>query len=344
MKKQGRGVAATMYSTGICMAMNPCTAFVQVKEDGSVVLQMGTTEIGQGSSTVLAQIGAEELGVRLDDITVQCSDTETTPWDVGSVASRVTFIGGNAVIDAMRDVKKVLYETAAEELGVQPDDLDGQNGLIYVKEHPEQAIPFGDIAGKTFWEKRKVTIGKGWYQPNVGPIDPKTGEGIPFAAYEYTATAAEVEVDTETGEYKVEKLYSVVECGNPINPLLVEGQLEGGNIMGLGYGTTENMYPYYPQVDGLSPDFNPHYVTTNFSDYVVPTSMDIPAFEMAIEECPDPTGPYGAKGVGEFTMNAPAAAIANAIYNACGVRLTSLPATPWSILAGLKELETKKAG
>lgn len=342
MKKKGRGIAATMYSTGICMAMNPCAAFVQVKEDGSVVIQTGAAEIGQGSDTVLAQIGAEELGVKLEDITVQSSDTETTPYDTGSVASRVTFIGGNAVINAVRDVKEVLYETAAEELGVQPEDLDGREGIIFVRDHPEQAIPFGDVAAKTFWEKRKVTIGRGWYQPNVGPMDPKTGEGVPFAAYEYGATVAEVEVDTETGEVKVEKLYAAIECGRPINPLFVEGQIDGGQIMGLGFGISENMYPYYPQVEGTSPDFNPYYVTTNLSDYVVLTSADVPAIEKAIVECPDPNGPFGAKGVGEFTMNAPAAAIANAIYDAVGVRLMSLPATPFAVLEALKQKEAHR--
>ena len=141
-------------------------------------------------------------------------------------------------------------------------------------------------------------------------MDPKTGEGVPFAAYEYTATIADVEVDTETGEVKVDKMYAVVECGNPINPMMVEGQLEGGHLMGVGMALTENMYPYYPKPEGMSPDFKPYYLTKNMGDYVAPTAMDVPPIETAIVECPDPNGPYGARGLGEFTMNAPSAASA----------------------------------
>jgi CO/xanthine dehydrogenase Mo-binding subunit len=225
-----------------------------------------------------------------------------------------------------------MFEVAAKQLGVEPDKLIAQDGMVVVRDFPEQAIPIADVAAQAVWSERRLIAGRGAFGWPVATINPETGEGEVLHTMAYGATIAEVEVDTETGEVKVLKLVSAYDCGKAINPLLVEGQIDGGAAMGLGSALLEELHPYYPTLD--------HYPTGFFS-YMMPTAKDVPALDAVVVEVNSETGPYGAKGIGEMTANSQAPAIINAIYDATGVWITDLPATPEKIL---RALEAKEAG
>jgi Aerobic-type carbon monoxide dehydrogenase, large subunit CoxL/CutL homologs len=201
-------------------------------------------------------------------------------------------------------------------------------------------VSFAKIASITHWDRRIPMVAEGWHMPNISKgINPETGRGEPFAAYEYQAVAAEVEVDTETGMVDVLKLYCALEGGRIINPLLAEAQTEGGLAQGIGYALRENLNPYYPDVEGLSPDYNIYQQPTNLADYLIATSEDVVPLGEAFVDYPDPVGPYGAVGISEFACNGAPSAIANAIFDAVGVRIWSAPATPERVLKAIKEKE-----
>ena len=327
MKKRGKGICATWYTTGIPFAANPSAATITVKPDGSVVLLVGATDSGQGSHTALVQIAAEALGVRVEDITLSTVDTETNPFEAGQVGSRTTFFAGNAVKQAAEQIKKDLIVTAARILEVSESSLEGREKLIF-KHDEKGGISFEEVARRTQHERRIVTSKTVSYHADVEPFDLTTGQGRPAAAFSSGVTIAEVEVDTETGEVEVLRLVIVYDCGRCINPLAVEGQIEGGTMMGYGYALLEDIHPL-GKVEGQA---------CNFTEYLVPTALDIPGeIRVVILETPDPNGPYGAKGVGEYTLNSAAPAIANAVYDAVGVQIKKLPITPQSILEALEK-------
>lgn len=328
MKKRGRGVATVHYPTGMTCGGDPSQAVVRVKSDGSVDLLIGTVDHGQGAKTVFAQMAAEELGLPFDAVTVTNADTDTTPLDTGSFASRATHMMGNAVKRAATEARQIILDIASGELGVSSDRLELKDGAVVVRDAPEQAIPIGDIAGKATWQLGRIIVGRGSYISATTKLNPETGEGKPFDTYAYATTIAEVEVDTDTGEVGVLKLTSAYDVGKAVNPLLVEGQIEGGSVMGLGMALMEDLTPYYPTTK-----FQPG----SFMDYMVPTTKDVPELVSLIVEKPSTTGPYGVKGTGEFTANSEAPAIINAIYNAVGVRITDLPARPDRVLKALQE-------
>ncbi|MDR7544522.1 MAG: nicotinate dehydrogenase medium molybdopterin subunit [Armatimonadota bacterium] len=328
MHKRGRGVAWMAYPIGFTSYANPSSAFVKVNQDGSVVVWTGAADVGQGSTTALAQIAAEALGVPLDAVVMVTSDTLQTPADLGSVASRVTYIAGNAIVQACQQAKRVLLEVAAEEMGIGPEGLDSRDGWIYVRDLPERRVRLADVARKAEAVRGRPAIGAGSYNPPTTFLDPETGHGKPYNTYVYAAQTAEVEVDTETGEVRVLRLTAAHDCGRAVNPLLVEGQIEGGLAMGLGYALSEEMVT----VDG-------RVLNTTFADYLIPTAADVPPMTVAIVEQPDPTGPFGAKGVGEPTLLPTAPAIVNAIYDAVGIRLRELPITAERVLAALRDKE-----
>lgn len=336
MKKRGRGVAACIYSQTITNAPNPCSAYVQVKEDGSAVIQTGACDLGQGSTTVITQMAAEALGIEFEKITVHTADTETTPFDTGSVSSRLTFVAGRAVMAAIAEAKQVLFATAARKLRVKSERLAVMDGKIFYIYDPEKYMTIAEAAFEAHFVDRKLPMGKGEYYPHNIPVD-EFGQGEPSDTYYYHATIAEVEVDTETGEVEVLKMYAAVDCGRAINPMMVEGQIQGGGIQALGWALREDTYPYCTFVQGVSEDFNPDFRPDNFSDYALATAMDVPEFEASYVEKLEPAGPFGAKAAGEIVANTGAPAIINAIYNAVGVRISDLPATPEKILRGLRE-------
>jgi CO/xanthine dehydrogenase Mo-binding subunit len=326
MKKRGVGIAAALYPTGMSGGGDSSQAIVKVKNDGTVDLIIGSCDIGQGAKTVLAQMAAEELGISYDQVTVVNDNTDATPMCFGTFASRVTFVAGNATVQAAREARSILFDIAAEDLEASPDDLVAANGKISVKGAPDRAKTVAEVAGKANFAMRKLVVGRGHYMRTPGSPDPKTGQVDPFATLAWAAVLAEVEVDTETGEVEVRKLVSSYDVGKAINPLLAEGQIEGGAAMGIGAALMENLYPFYP-----SQEWQPE----SFHDYVIPTAADIPELVSAIYECPSTNGPYGAKGIGEMTANPPAPAFANAIHDAVGVWITSVPITPEKVLAAL---------
>lgn len=336
MKKRGRGIAAAIYSQTITNLPNPCSVNVQMKEDGSVVIQTGACDLGQGSTTVITQMAAEALAVEFDKVTVHTADTETTPFDTGSVSSRLTFVAGRAVLAAIEEVKEVLYATVARKLRVKAERLNIKDSKIYYIYDPEKYMTVADAAFEAHFVDRKLPMGKGEYYPHNIPCD-EFGQGEPSDTYYYHATIADVEVDTETGEVVVIKMYTGVDCGRAINPMLVEGQIHGGAIQAMGWALREETYPYCTNVDGPSENFSPDFRVTDFSDYGMATSMDVPEIYATHVEALEPSGPFGAKAAGEITANTGAPAIINAIYNAVGVRIYDLPATPEKILRGLQQ-------
>jgi CO/xanthine dehydrogenase Mo-binding subunit len=333
-KKRGTGIAAIWYPTGLSGGGDPSQAIVKMQLDGSVDVLIGSVDLGEGVRTVVRQMAAEELGVPIEKVSVTLVDTDSSPWDTGTFASRLTHQTGNAVVQAAREARQVLFEIASRQLGVSPDELAVQDGLVVVRDFPEQAIPIADIAEKAIWSEQMIIAGRGSYGWPAAVVDPETGEGEPLHNMAYGATVAEVEVDTETGMVKVLKLVSAYDCGKAINPLLVEGQIDGGAAGGLGSALYEELHPYYPTLD--------HYPTGFFS-YMLPTAKDVPDLDAVVVEMKSSTGPYGAKGIGEMTANSQAPAIINAIHDAIGVWITDTPATPEKILRALEAKEAEPA-
>lgn len=326
MKRRGRGIACMWYPIGFTVAANPSAAVVKVNEDGTATLLTGTVETGQGSLTVLGQIAAEALGIATDDVHVVSADTDTTPMDTGAIASRTTYVTGNAVRLAAEKAKAVLFEVAAPMLGVKPEQLEARDRKIQVQGFPQRNVPIGEVAHHAQVVKGQPAIGSASWNPPTVAMDPETGQGKPFNTYVYATQIAEVEVDDETGEVAVLRIVAAHDCGTAINPMLVEGQVQGGISMGVGFALQEQIL-----FDDAGRQLNP-----NLTNYIMPTALDMPEIEVDIVDNYDPSGPFGAKGVGEPTSVPTAAAIANAIYDAVGVRVTALPATAEKVLAAIK--------
>ncbi len=326
--KRGIGFATTLNVGGGARIYRSdgCGASVKVDDFGHVSLITGSTEIGQGSETVLAQIVADVLGVGLKDVRVLNSDTDVKPWDVGVHASRTTFIAGNAAHLAAVEARRQIFETAAEMLNAAPEALVAREGKVWVKE-TDRAVDLAKVTrARHFRSGGQDILGKGWYDPPNQLVDKDTYKGNISATYGFGAQMAEVAVDTETGQVRVLRLVCANDVGRALNPMAVEGQLEGGAQMGLGYALTEELIVRDGRV--LNPDF---------LDYRLFTTADMPDIETIIIETDEPQGPFGAKGVGEMGGTPTAAAIANAIYDAVGVRLTQLPMTPERVLKALDE-------
>ncbi len=327
MKRRGRGIACMWYPIGFTVAANPSAATVKVNEDGTATVLTGTVETGQGSLTVLGQIAAEELGIATDDVHVVSGDTDTTPMDTGAIASRTTYVTGNAIRLAAAQAKCILFEAAAPLLGVRPEQLEARDRKIQVKNYPQRSLPISQVAYRAQVVMGQPAIGSASWNPPTVAMDPETGQGKPFSTYVYATQIAEVDVDDETGEVEVLRVVAAHDCGTPINPMLVEGQVEGGISMGIGFALQEEIL-----FDPAGRQLNP-----NLTNYIMPTALDMPEIEVDIVSSYDPTGPFGAKGVGEPTSVPTAAAIMNAIHDAVGVRITSLPATAEKVLAAIRE-------
>ncbi len=312
------------YGIGNTGLPNPAGAFVQALSDGTVILQTGCADIGQGSKTALAQIAAEQLGVHVDDVRVISADTAITPDAGATSASRQTYISGNAVKMAAAAAGEILLEQAVEMLGAPLDHLELAEGAVCLKTDHNVKVPLLDVLAKCK-QKGIVVLGSGSFNPETTGLDEVTGQGIPYATYAFATQWAEVEVDTATGQVQVLKIVAAHDVGRAINPLAVEGQIEGGCAMGLGYALMEEV------VTANGVIANP-----KLSSYIIPTSCDCPEVETIIVEAAENTGPFGAKGVGEPSLIPTAPAIANAVSNALGIRFYDLPITPEKILNALK--------
>ena len=316
-KKRGIGLSIVLHGTGAGKALpDPAAATIMINADGSVNLVTGAADEGQGNRTVLAQIAAETLGIEFEKISVSETDTETTPLDCGTHGSRQAYGGGLAVQAAANEARQKLLTYATQELNVSADQLEIKNGAIFEATHPHNKILISDLMRKTQIEDMRLCEQVIGSAAGVAPAMP---------GY-YGAVFAEVEVDTETGEVQVLKLTSAFDVGRAINPELVKGQIIGGGVMGIGFALTEDLLVE----DG-------HILNSGFTDYRLLRACDIPEIVPIIVESQEPTGPFGAKGVGEGCMVNVAAAISNAICHATGVRLTDLPMTPEAILQSLKE-------
>jgi CO/xanthine dehydrogenase Mo-binding subunit len=324
-KRRGVGIGMGWYRTSIGTSGDACGANVSVHEDGSVLLFTGITEMGQGSFTVLPQICAEELGVRMEDVRVVQPDTDMVPESGPTVGSRSTTLMGNAIILAARQVKGSILEMASEMLLVPMDRLEARDRKIYDRENPKKSLAFREAAARCMAKGRRL-IGQGWWAPPTPTLDPETAQGNPYFVYTYSTHMAEVVLDVETGEVKVTDFVAAFDVGKAINPRAVEGQIEGGVAMGLGYALMEEI----ALEDG-------HIQNLHLGEYLIPTSLDVPPIKPIILEVENKYGPYGAKGIGEMPNIPATPAILNAIANACGGRVRSLPADPEKVFWAMKE-------
>jgi CO/xanthine dehydrogenase Mo-binding subunit len=338
-KLRGTGIAAVNYPTGMNLGGDPSQALIHATTSGSFVVSLSATDLGQGLKTAMGQIAAETLGVEYDQIVIDTADTDTGPHDMGTFASRATHRVGNAVIAAAIEARRALLEVAALELDAAVDDLelDG-HGNVTVKGFPARTARVADVAANAQFKYGKMIAGRGIFMKPKSPVDPETGAMDPDSTEAHACTVVEVEVDTETGEVAVLSIKSAYEVGRQVNPALVRGQIVGGAWMGMSHTLYETTQPYYPATDHSPKDF---------SEYLMPGTLEMPQIDAVILEVPSANGPYGVKGVGEMTANSPIPAIVNAIYHATGVRIDELPVTPENVLRGLeakqaRELEARR--
>jgi CO/xanthine dehydrogenase Mo-binding subunit len=321
-KNRGKGIACGYKNT---KTPSGSSAIVKVSQDGSIEVLTSSVEFGQGPKTILSQVAAETLGAPVESVTVSTPDTDMTPFDASTTSSRTTFHMGNAVKKAAEEARARLLEMAAETLGVEVKDLRTEKGKIFAVNHPEKKLSFAEVIKSRYGAGLDI-IGSGSYYP---VMEGQTG-GIwsaPSIFWMYGAHGADVEVDVETGKVKVLKIVGAHDMGKAINPITCEGQIEGGMVHGMGPALFEEML-----VSEKGEILNP-----SFADYKVPTALDVPEVTPLLVEVPHKDGPWGAKGIGEMTTVPIAAAIANAIYHAVGVRIKSLPITPEKLLRALKE-------
>ena len=324
--KRGVGIASMLHVGGGAKIYpsDGCGTILKIDDFAHVTLITGASEIGQGSETVLSQLVCEELGLPISAVTVVNNDTDITPWDVGVHASRTTFIAGNSAIGAARKAKAKILAAAAAKAGVAEEALEMRGGFIVRKDGGERLFELGKfLRGLHFSERAELVMTTHYYEPPSKHQD-KQFKGDVSAAYAWATQVCEVEVDTQTGIVRLLKVTGAHDVGRVLNRLGIEGQIEGGIVMGQGYAITENL-----MVEG-GVVRNP-----NFRDYKLVTAPEIPEMDISFIETMDGEGPQGAKGVGEAPAICVAAAVANAIHNATGVRITALPFTPENVYRAL---------
>jgi 4-hydroxybenzoyl-CoA reductase subunit alpha len=327
----GIGIAGMGYLSGCNLVPHTgAAAIVHVHEDGGVNLLTGAAEIGQGSDTYLSQIVAEEMGVPLEDVRVISGDTAVTPYDPGTFGSRVATMSGNAAKSAGRDAMKQLKEVVAEEMACNVEDLIASDRKIFVKGLPEKGMTFRRaLKAYQYRDLPMPIVGKGFYQAPIEVPDWNKAENDPSATYSFGAQIAVVKVDPETGKIYLQEMVNVHDVGIMVNPMAVEGQLQGSIHMGTGHALTEEMVIK----EGLV--MNP-----NLLEYKIPSPFEMPkVYGIAFESEPDGVGPYGAKECGEGTQVCTLPAIINAIHDATGIMFKDLPVTPDKVLRALKEKE-----
>ena len=302
-------------------------AIIKVQEDGSkAVLFVGDADIGQGSDTVLAQAAAEAMGISFDRMSVVSADSDITPIGFGAYSSRVTLMGGNASKMAGEEVKKQLIATASEILNLPEEKIDAVNNKIFNTENPDNYIPWEEAA-TAFFSKKGPLTGRGHYSPPEGLGGKYKGAAVGTSpAFSFSASVCEVEVDMETGKVKVLNFWDAHDCGTAINPMAVEGQVEGAVVMGMSETLLEDEV-----FDSNGKMRNP-----DLHNYLIATSADIPDIDSTIVDSYEPAGPFGAKEVGEGATLPVLGAIANAVADAIGVRVFELPITPEKVLNAIK--------
>ena len=326
-RRRGMGVALSAHISGLLAT----GAIVRLLEDGTVLLNTGAVDIGQGSNTVLTQICAEALKLPLDRVAIASPDTDGSPYNWGTTASRVTYVTGRSVVGAAAEVEQKLKKHAGEMLECSPEDLELlPGGRVAVKGVSQRSLSFSDISGRAHWAAGGPIIGTHSWVFDQKTFDPKRVAvlGLPFAQigiFSFTALVVEVEVDDSSGKVRVLRAWSACDVGRAINPPMARGQIEGGFVQGMGYALTEEMV-----WDG------PRLVNPSLMDYKIPTIAELPdELRAYLIESVEPTGPFGAKSVGEIGINAVAAAIANAVTDATGARIHQLPLSAERVLRAL---------
>jgi CO/xanthine dehydrogenase Mo-binding subunit/aerobic-type carbon monoxide dehydrogenase small subunit (CoxS/CutS family) len=315
--KRGKGFATTWYGIGKTGLLNLSRCIVEIKPEGILSVREGASDIGQGVNTTMALIAAEAMNVTLDKVNMLTADSLLCPDSDLTCASKHTFYTGNATVKACNDLRQKLFAAAAEELGVSADQLDTKDFIVFVKDNPAKSVPAVHLL-----EHGVDLTGFGEFKIDLDLLDPVTGQGTLYAVSTYGATALEVEVNTDTGKVEVLNTACAFQCGKAINRLTMEGQIEGGVGMGVGYGLMEEY------ITGK---------TLSYKDYKMPRSTDVPLdITSFVVEVPQGPGPFGAIGMGEAAHFPMAPAIIAAIHDACGVWINDIPANPERVLAAIK--------
>ncbi|MDR2077175.1 MAG: xanthine dehydrogenase family protein molybdopterin-binding subunit [Desulfovibrio sp.] len=330
--KKGRGFAVYMYGSGIPLLFEGANCFAHLQLDGTLSLGVSTTEMGQGFLTVAAQVAAETLGIRVADVLVEFSDTAKTPDSGPTVGSRSAVMVGNAIFDACSKLRERMLTVASRYLfsKTDPRDLAIQDGVVSVIGKPEVTQPLAVVAARAYAAQVSLAVVGSWYPPQAS-FSALDGQGNPCHAYAFGAQAVEVDVDTETGVITVNRSVHACDVGKALNPLNVEGQMEGGAAQGLGWAVMEENI----MEGGILRN-------AAFHNYMIPTIRDVPDLESIIVECPNELGPYGAKGVGEPALIGMAPAIRNALYDALGFAINTIPLTARQVLQSIREHEQRR--
>lgn len=324
------GAAKPVYWTGEPHAV----VNLKLDFDGGVTILTGAADIGQGSSTILAQVVGEVLKVDFDRLTVIANDSRITPKDNGSYSSRVTFMVGNAALQAAESLKAILIEAAARKLAVAPEEVECLGESYRVAGQQGSDIPFKDVVAEALSESGTITTKGAFTVPRRFQGGKYRGAGVgPSMAYSYSALAVEVTVDDITGRVSVDNVWVAHDCGYALNPLAVEGQVQGGVWMGIGQAISEETRYH----EGLP-------LAANMLDYRVPTIVESPHIEVRIIESIDPNGPFGAKEASEGCLAGVMPAIANAVYDATRLRFTETPLSPERIIDGQTRRQRKAGG
>ncbi|MDP8229357.1 MAG: xanthine dehydrogenase family protein molybdopterin-binding subunit, partial [Candidatus Electryoneaceae bacterium] len=320
--KRGVGYASMIHVGGGAKIYpsDGCGTDLKLDDYGELTIITGSSEIGQGSETVLAMMASEELGISIGNIKVINTDTDVKPWDVGVHASRTTFVAGNSLLGAIKLLKQKLSPQAAKLLDSDVEDLEYADELITSKSSGKSIGIDKTVRTIHFKAPNELCAVSYYYEPG-SEFQDKEYKGNVSDTYAFAAQAVEVEVDTYTGNVEVLTIHVAQDVGKVLNPLGLAGQIEGGVVTGMGYALTEELQMEEGYV-----------LNGNFHDYKLPTAVDIPNIRFYPIETIDPLGPYGAKGVGEAPLIPTAPAIANAISNAIGIRIDSLPVTPEKVL------------
>ena len=325
-RRIGRGIACYQQSYGrLTFLHDTSEAWVGIEMDGTVVVRSGVTDIGAGQVSALGQIAAEVLGVTLDKVVIYNSDSAVTPLAGTTTATRALYMTGNAAKQAAEGVRARLVERAASAFGVEPGEVDMGFNEVFVADRPEKSMPMVELVrlcGAEGIHRSELAM---FRAPFTDVLDPETGQGQAHPDYTYGAHAVEVAVDIDTGEVEVLKSVAAHDVGQCINQAAVEGQIQGGAQNGQGYALSEEMLYDEGRL-----------ITPSFSEYLMPTAMDMPKVECIILESRSGVGPYGAKGIGEPAMTPVAPAIANAVADAIGVRVFEMPITPERVVMALK--------
>lgn len=324
----GLGVACTVHVSGKRHFgdYDGGSATIKINEDGKALILCGEGEVGQGAATAMCQIAAEEIGIPMEDVEISQADTDLTTFCLGAFGSRVTYIAGNAVRDAAVKVKQQILEMASEMLEASPDDLVIGDSKVFVKGSEVKSVTVADVARARLFRRGGAPIVASGSFDADSVLQDATRYGNESGAYNFGCQAAEVTVDRDTGQVKVLKYVAASDCGTVINPIGAEGQVEGSVAQGLGYALIEGL-----RMEEGRP------INPNFSDYRIPSMRDMSPLEHAFADSYEPTGPFGAKGLGELGMDPTAAVISNAVFDAVGVRIKTLPITPEKVLKALRE-------